>query len=685
VNRFFRNLPLRHKLNAIIVSVTAMTLLLVSLAYFMHQRKIIKQQASVELTTLSKIYGDTCTAALAFDDKKGATDLLSSLAAKPTVLAASVLNKEGETFASYFASEVSPILLNALNKPEASAGDFPGQDVEWFYLRSPIILDGDPIGTFTILADFSDVQAAQGQFATFLLVLFSFALLISLIMSSRFQRHITLPIQHIISTMGDVAQNNDFSLRVQKTTEDEVGRLCQEFNTMLERIEDQDTLLREQKKNLRFLATHDALTGLPNRMLFYDFLERGMARSRRNNKGLAVLFIDLDRFKNINDTMGHDMGDILLKAIAQQLRHALREEDTVARFGGDEFVIMLDNLKVEAIEYVVAKVTRAIKSPVILQGRQVVITPSIGISFFPQHGETADQLIKYADVAMYHAKNSGRDLSQRYMPEMTSKLSARLNLESKLVGALQRNEFTLCYQPQFDLKTRRMCGCEALLRWSVDGQSISPVEFIPIAEDNGQIVQIGRWVLQCACAQAVLWQHHGCEPFKVAVNVSPRQFFSSDLIRDVQLALSDSGLPPNCLELEVTETMIMADVEVAISIMTRLGAMGVAVALDDFGTGYSSLSYFKRFPLNKLKIDRSFVRDVLYDDGDAAITSAIISMARALDINVIAEGIESEEQLDFLRDLDCQYGQGFLLARPLSAEKCTEMLAQSPSWCVSNG
>jgi len=436
---------------------------------------------------------------------------------------------------------------------------------------------------------------------------------------------------------------------------------------------------------LRFLATHDALTGLPNRTLFYDFLNKALARAKRNNTSLAVLFIDLDRFKNINDTMGHDIGDLLLKTIATRLHQALRDDDTVARFGGDEFVIMLDNFKTETVDYVVNKATCAIKAPISLQGKTVVITPSIGISFFPQHGETTDQLIKFADVAMYHAKNSGRDLSKCYLPEMTSKLSARINLEHKLSDALHREEFSIHYQPQYDLITRRMCGCEALLRWNVDGIQISPVEFIPIAEESGQIVAIGRWVLQQACAQAKLWQSPEFEPIKVAVNVSPRQFFSSDLIKDVEKALTDSGLPPTSLELEVTETMIMTDVEVAISIMNRLGAMGIDIALDDFGTGYSSLSYFKRFPLSKLKIDRSFVRDLMCDEDDAAITRAIISMARALDINVIAEGIETEEQLEFLSNLDCKYGQGFLLSRPVTAEVYTALLNASRKNCVVNG
>ncbi len=671
---FILNLPLRYKLNGIIVFTTALSLLLVSIAFYVHQQQVIKQQATIELKTLSEIYGDTCTAALAFDDIDGANQLLCSLEAKPTVLAASVLNKQGDIFASYLSSGVEPELLTSFVYPNKSTAAMTTTKSQLFSLKTPIILDHETIGSFLIVSDFSDVRETQRRFILFLAFLFSFALLVTLFISSRFQRHITLPIQRLITTMSDVTRYNDFSLRVKSTTNDEVGRLCYGFNTMLERIEDQDNLLKDQKENLRFLATHDALTGLPNRTLFYDRLHKGIDRARRNNTVLAVLFIDLDRFKNINDTMGHDVGDLLLKAVASQLHRALRDDDTIARFGGDEFVIMLDNVKMGAIEYVMGKVTRAIKTPVELQGRRVVITPSIGISCFPQNGQTPDQLIKYADVAMYHAKNNGRDASQRYFPEMTSQLSSRFDLENKLYGAIENNEFTLHYQPQFDLKTRKICGCEALLRWNVDGQVISPVEFIPIAEDNGQIVPIGRWVLQQACVQGMKWQVLYPESFKISVNVSPRQFFSSDLIKDVEKALHDSGLPPTCLELEVTETMIMTDIEEAIAVMDRLSAMGVTIALDDFGTGYSSLSYLKRFPLSKLKIDRSFIRDVLCDEDDAAITQAIISMALALKINVIAEGIETEEQLDFLNNLDCHYGQGYYFSRPIPAEEYTLLL-----------
>ncbi|MCD6527962.1 MAG: EAL domain-containing protein [Desulfuromonas sp.] len=674
LKKTIKNLPLRYKLNSIIVAVTAITISLVSIAYYIHQNQVIKEEATVELATLSRIYSDSCTAALSFDDKNGVTTLLSSLAAKPNVRAASVLDKNGNIFANYLAPDVPQSMLSAFLPHQPRADNKVTAKPELFHLRTPIVLDHETIGDFVIVADFSDIRAAQSRFLLFLGAVFSFALFVSFFFSSRLQKHITAPIHNLITTMKKVSESNDLSLRVNSETNEELGQLCSGFNTMLEKIEQQDNLLEEQKENLRFLATHDALTGLPNRILLYDRLRKGIARARREKLEIAILFVDLDRFKNINDTMGHDIGDILLKTVASRLRSAVREYDTVARFGGDEFVIMLDSLNMSDIEHIATKISQAVKEPVELQGKQVIITPSIGISSFPQHGSTPVELIKYADVAMYHAKNNGRNASQRYLPAMTSLLHSRFNMENKLYNAMANNELSIHYQPQFDLQSGTICGCEALLRWQVDGHYVSPVEFIPIAEDNGLIVPIGRWVLQQACRQATHWQRPGQPPITVAVNVSARQLFASDLLLDVEESLRTSGLPASCLELEITESMLMADVEKAISIMDRLSAMGVEIAMDDFGTGYSSLSYLKRFPLSKLKIDRSFVRDVLHNADDAAITKAVISMSLALKIDVLAEGIETQEQLDFLHQLKCHYGQGYLVSRPLPAEQFGALL-----------
>lgn len=669
---FVGNLPLSHKLNGLVIIVTTVILLLVSLVYYVHQRQTIEQQASIELGTLGQIYAQSCTAALAFEDDAGAKKLLQSMGVKNSILAAAILRRDNTVFAYYLAANAAPELLDSFK----NAGTSQDSNIsELFQLSTPMVLDSETIGHLVLTADFRDVRALQKDFVLFLGLLFCVSLLISGLLSMRLQRHLIAPINNLMGTMALVTQNNDVSLRVAATTQDELGQLCQQFNTMLQRIDDQDALLKAQKDGLNFLATHDALTALPNRTLFHDRLQEGIARARRNKSGLAVMFIDLDRFKNINDTLGHDAGDELLKIVAQRIKETVREIDTVARFGGDEFVVMLADIKPEHLERVAEKLTHAIRQTIKLHQTQVVITPSIGMSTFPPHGDSPELLIKYADLAMYHAKNNGRDGCHRYSSEMAAEIHDRFNMENKLQGALARKELSILYQPQYDLRTRAICGCETLLRWETNGEQISPVAFIPIAEESGLIVPIGLWVLNQACLQAKEWQQAGYPVMPVAVNVSARQFFAPGLIDEVQNALSQTALPPAWLEIEITESMVMKDIDKAITIMEQISAMGVGLALDDFGTGYSSLAYLKRFPLNKIKIDRSFVRDLLLNADDKAIAKAVISLSLAMNFRVIAEGIETQAQFDFLRDLNCDQGQGFLMSKPIAAQEFTKLLA----------
>lgn len=671
---FIGNLPLRHKLNGLVIIVTTVVLLLVSLVYYIHQRHTIEHQASVELTTLGKIYAQSCTAALAFDDTAGAEKLLQSIGVKNTILSATIIRLDDTTFANYVAENVLTEHIDA-SKIKSNGQQLKNGDL--FQLSTPMVLDNEIIGYLVLIADFHDVRALQKNFLRFLVLVFCVSLLISGLLSIRLQSHLMAPINSLMGTMASVSQNNDFTLRVNTTSQDELGLLCQQFNKMLQRIDNQDALLKAQKDGLNFLATHDALTTLPNRTLFNDRLHEGIARARRNQSGLAVMFIDLDRFKNINDTLGHDAGDELLKIVAQRIKETVREIDTVARFGGDEFVVMLADIDPEHLERVAGKLKYAISQTIKLHQTQVVITPSIGMSTFPQHGDSPELLIKYADLAMYHAKNNGRDGCHRYSSEMADDIHERFSMENRLQGALARNELYLHYQPQYDLRTKAICGCETLLRWESDGELISPVAFIPIAEESGLIVPIGMWVLKQACIQAKMWQQAGYPLIPVAVNVSARQFFAPGLIEEVKKALSQTDLPPTWLEIEITESMVMKDIDKAVTIMEQLSNMGVGLALDDFGTGYSSLAYLKRFPLKKIKIDRSFVRDLLLNADDKAITKAVISLSIAMNFKVIAEGIETQEQFDFLRSLNCDLGQGFLMSKPIAAEEFTALLAST--------
>jgi len=416
-------------------------------------------------------------------------------------------------------------------------------------------------------------------------------------------------------------------------------------------------------------ANYDTLTGLANRNLVQDRLNQALAYSHRHDCGLAVLFIDLDHFKNINDSLGHDAGDLLLTEVASRLSGNVREGDTVARQGGDEFVLILSEIREDTDVPVVAqKILKAMSAPFDIGGRELHITCSIGIASYPKDGEDRQTLLKNADAAMYSAKKLGRNNTQYYSAEMNVKAMERLVLENGLHHALERAEFLLHYQPQVDLRSGEIAGMEALVRWQHPKLGlVSPAMFIPVAEDSGLIVELGEWVLRTACAQNKAWQLAGLKPISVAVNLSARQFRQPDLVEKVAAILDETGLDPACLELELTESLVMQDVEKTIATLGKLKAMGIKLSIDDFGTGYSSLSYLKRFPIDTLKIDQSFVRDITTDPDDAAIAKSIISMAHDMQLRVIAEGVETEAQKLFLQQRHCDEMQGYLFSRPVPA------------------
>lgn len=440
------------------------------------------------------------------------------------------------------------------------------------------------------------------------------------------------------------------------------------------------TDITERKKaeeDLRFLASFDTLTGLPNRTLFQDRLNHAISQAHRSNNIVALLFLDLDRFKHINDSMGHHIGDLLLKAVAHRLQNAVREGDTVARLGGDEFTIILEGVaKTKAATLISEKVLKAFQAPFLLEDKSLTISTSIGISLYPNDAVDVDSLIKFADTAMYHAKALGRNNFQFYTNKLNEMATRHMLLETGLKQAISRNELSLVYQPKFCLRNGSLTGLEALLRWQHSELGpISPAEFIPLAEETGMINQIGHWVINHACQQLAEWNELGFSDITMAVNLSARQL-KADIISTIEVALAVSGLPAQALELELTESMIMGNPQESVNILSKLKALGLTIAVDDFGTGYSSLSYLKRFPIDTLKIDREFVRDITNDPDDAAITSAIIALAHSLELNVVAEGVETQEQLNFLALQGCDQVQGFLLSKPLSAKDCQTLLIQ---------
>ena len=433
---------------------------------------------------------------------------------------------------------------------------------------------------------------------------------------------------------------------------------------------------RAAEEKIQYLAYHDALTGLPNRALLQDRLSKSLASARRHKDKVALLFLDLDRFKDINDSLGHSLGDLLLQAVAERLKRWGREQDTVARLSGDEFLIVVNSIKeIHDVAIAAERLMDSMSAEFNVPGHSLGVTCSLGISIFPEHGLDGETLIKNADAAMYSAKGSGRNNYRFFTEDMNAEVLERLTLESNLKLALQKGELFLVYQPQMDLRTGRITALEGLLRWQhPELGNVPPDKFIRIAEDSGLIIRIGEWVIRTACSQARKWQDEGLLAVPVAVNVSAVQFHQQGFRELIGRILGETGLASQYLELELTESLLLSNVQVTFSVLQELKTMGVKLAIDDFGTGYYSLSYLKQFPVSKLKIDRSFIHEVAVNPDDAVITTAIIGMAKNLSLKVIAEGVENEAQVSFLRAHQCDEIQGYYFSKPLTVDKVTERL-----------
>lgn len=435
---------------------------------------------------------------------------------------------------------------------------------------------------------------------------------------------------------------------------------------------------KQAEETIKHMAYYDSLTDLPNRALFRDRLKQAIAQAQRQNNILGVLFLDLDRVKVINDSLGHHIGDQLLKSVAERLKESVRECDTVARMGGDEFTILLpDILGIDSITRISKKILESLHPPFHFDGHQLFITASIGISVYPFDSKDAGTLMKNADTAMYKAKNLGRNNFQFFTPDMKDEAYEQLTLEHDLRRALEHEEFVVHYQPQINIASGKITGMEALVRWQHPELGlIYPKQFIPWAEESGLIVPLGKWVLQKACEQNKKWINAGFPPLRVSVNLSTKQFNEKGVVKSIAEILSLTGLAADYLEIEITESTVMEQMTTSFSVPHELKAMGIRLAIDDFGTGYSSLTYLKKLPVNTLKMDQSFVQDLTSDPNDAAIALAVINLGHGLDLRVLAEGVETEQQLDFLKKNKCDGIQGFLFSPPLSADEFTVLLEE---------
>ncbi len=520
------------------------------------------------------------------------------------------------------------------------------------------------IGTLTVFYDtqgLTDSLFSQLKFS--LIATLARALLITLVLSIVFHRFLTKPIAEISEAIDKIdPESPDENLlpMAKSHTDDELGLVTSKFNQILIQF-------GQTQSKLRKMATRDPLTGLPNRTLLLETIAVTIQRARVHKHQFCMLFIDLDRFKNINDSLGHAIGDQFLARIARVLERVVGDNGTVARLGGDEFVILADELRTpdQAADFV-DKLLLQLNTPMQLNEHTIHPAASVGISIYPDDGMSAEDLIRHADIAMYSAKAAGSNQWAFFKQQMTERAAVRLRTEASLHDALKNGEFVLHYQPKFDIKTGKVVACEALIRWQKDGRLISPMSFIPVAEETGIIIPIGRWVIEEACKTIRKWQKEYNFALPIAVNVASQQFADASLVPDIKQLALRYQISPDLLEIEITETSLMNDIELAISKLQQLKSTGFGIAVDDFGTGYSSLSYLRHLPITTMKIDRCFVTDL---PNESAIASTILMLGQQLNLNIVAEGIENKEQLDWLNSNNCQIGQGFYFSKPVTQKE----------------
>jgi len=683
----FSRISIRRKLTLMLLLTSAAALLASGIGFAIADWVTVRQATFDRMRAEAEIIGSNSVAALTFADPDAAVRTLETLASESDVIAAALFGRDGELFASYRRSDVA--------FPTISPGEESGEVGGLLYVLVPVILDTHQIGRVMIVSDLSYWRQRQVSHLVVAAAVLALSLLIALLLAGRMQRMVSVPILRLADTARRISETRDYRLRTEKLTADEIGRLADDFNGMLEQIQLRDHELRQAREHLEdqvaartaelteltheleHQAYHDTLTGLANRITFDDRLQFAIAQAQRNHERLAVLFLDLDRFKVINDTLGHAIGDLVLIEVARRLRTCLRQSDTLGRFGGDEFSVLLPQVEsVEDVTEVARKLTDAISVPVSVNGYTLHISTSIGITLFPDDGASGELLMKNADTAMYRSKDQGRNQFCFFSAEMNVRAARRLTLESKLRTAIHEQNLRVHYQSRRDARTDRIIGVEALARWhDPEEGEVSPCEFIALAEECGLIARVDEWVLETACRE-ILECFAGARPgISLSVNISPTQLIRKDLVSVMRRILGRTGFPGDLLELEITENVFGMGAEDVNEILGEVHQLGVEVSVDDFGTAYSSLSRLKQLPLQTLKIDKSFIRDLGSDPDDEIIVRTIISMAHGLNLRVVAEGVENRSQLEFVRRHGCDAVQGFLFGRPMPAAELAALLA----------
>jgi len=708
-----RGLSLKNKVQLFTV-LTALLTALVCVGYISYREwREFRSSSVAELCELSQTLVDHSGPSLAAEDVAMIRYDLRLLCSHPEISAARVYAADGRLLARYPEDSADGAVFSAREPGAGETAELAVETrVDWssrtIEIGRPVVFEGRSIGFFGLTADLSRGYEAMVADIAFAGVVIGSLLILSLLLALRLQAYLARPISNLGRIMEEVSSCQDYSLRVPVSGSDELAMLARMFNDMLSQVELRDRRLAEQKLLLEEevaqrtsdlekmaeeayrLAYFDTLTGLPNRRKLIDQFDLAVKEAASTNSAVALLFLDLDRFKRINDTLGHQIGDDLLIAVAERIKHCLRTCDTVSRInnseaacisrlGGDEFVVFLTGLTYpQQSGRVAQRLIQAIRQPISVQGYTLTVTTSIGISLFPEDGSDVVSLLKHADTAMYHAKEKGKNTYQFYNPSLNAVALNRLALENDLRVALEQEQFVVHFQPKFDTLTKVLTGAEALVRWEHPEKGmIYPADFIPVAEECGLIVQLGHTVLQQVCRNMAIWDKMGLPMGTISINLSGYQFSHPHMVANIADVLVATNVDPQFLQIELTESMLMDTSGACLDTLHDLKSLGVQLAIDDFGMGYSSLNYLKTFPIDVLKIDQSFICELPTDSHNAAITRAIIIMAHSLGLRVIAEGVERMEHYDFLRELQCNEVQGYLFARPMTAAQFTAFMEKS--------
>ncbi|MGB5475261.1 MAG: EAL domain-containing protein [Gammaproteobacteria bacterium] len=701
--RAINNISIRHKLTLVIMIISTITLMIASFAFLTSDRLYSQKNVGDSLGIMADMIAANSAAAILFGDPVAAAETLGFLEMQENIEAGVIYDVDNEIFAQYKKPGIKTQLPELQSRTEDML--FRSNYVELF---TDIIYQGEKIGVIYLRSDMRAIHDRLVWFLGIIAAVLLVSLLVAYSLSAQMQHIITAPLFRLSTIARRISTEKNYSLRAGGQSRDELGTLVLDFNTMLDEIQARDEKLKIHQeelearvtqrtreleranlelatskehaesvaKRMQFHAHHDSLTGLPNRVLLNDRIKTELAHARREQSILALLFLDLDRFKVINDSLGHATGDQLLRIISRRIKDCVREGDTVARLGGDEFMVLLPRIaSASDAGRIGNKIIESLTEPMSCNGHDLQITTSAGISIYPFDGTDSETLIKNADISMYRAKELGRNKAVYYTAELNAGSRKQLALETNLRKALERNELQIFYQPKIDIIRNTIVGVEALLRWHRPGMGyISPKEFIPIAEESGMIMPIGEWVLHTAFRQLKAWHDAGFTELTMSVNLSSVQLARTGFENVLESALVESGINPALAELEVTENVAMKNMDAAAATLEKFKKMGVTIAMDDFGTGYSSLSYLRRLPIDTVKIDQSFVCEIPDNMEDVLIAQAIIAMAESLNMSLVVEGIETVRQLNFFKQQGCRVVQGYLFSKPVEAAAILEML-----------